>query len=67
VLADGSEGLLVAPGDVGALAGAVGELVGDPGRARALGRAAKERVAELGPDTIAKRLDVVYQEIIGRG
>jgi glycosyltransferase involved in cell wall biosynthesis len=67
VLADGSEGVLVTPGDVGALAGAVTALVGDPDRARALGRAAKERVAELGPDTIAKRLDVVYQEVIGRG
>jgi glycosyltransferase involved in cell wall biosynthesis len=67
VLADGTEGMLVAPGDVAALADAVGTLVGDPARARELGRAAKERVAELGPDTIAKRLDLVYQEVIGRG
>jgi glycosyltransferase involved in cell wall biosynthesis len=67
VLADGREGLLVPPGDVDALAGAVGTLVADPQRAQALGRAAKERVAELGPDTIAKRLDLVYQEVIGRG
>jgi glycosyltransferase involved in cell wall biosynthesis len=66
VLADGTEGLLVPPGDVAALASAVTSLVGDPDRARALGRAAKERVAELGPDTIARRLDVVYQEVIGR-
>ena len=67
VLADGTEGLLVPPGDVAALADAVGTLVGDPDRAWALGRAAKQRVAELGPDTIAKRLDLVYQEVIGRG
>ncbi len=49
VLADGTEGLLVPPGDVAALADAVGTLVGDPDRAWALGRAAKQRVAELGP------------------
>jgi len=67
VLADGTEGLLVPPGDVTALADAVVTLVGDPDRAWALGRAAKERVAELGPDTIARRLDLVYQEVIGRG
>jgi glycosyltransferase involved in cell wall biosynthesis len=67
VLVDGSEGLLVTPGDVAELAGAVSALVGDPDRAWALGRAAKERVAELGPDTIAERLDLVYQEVMGRG
>ena len=67
VLADGTEGVLVTPGSAAELAGAVGELVGDPERAWSLGRASKERVAELGPDTIAKRLDLVYQEVIGRG
>ena len=67
VLADGAEGMLVPPGDVAALADAVVTLVGDPARAWELGRAAKERVAELGPDTIAKRLDLVYQEVIRRG
>ena len=67
VLADGTEGLLVPPGDADALAGAVVTLVGDPDRAWELGRAAKERVAELGPDTIAKRLDLVYQEVVGHG
>ena len=65
--AEGTEGMLDPPGDVAALADAVVTLVGDPARAWELGRAAKERVAELGPDTIAKRLDLVYQEVIGRG
>jgi glycosyltransferase involved in cell wall biosynthesis len=65
VLADGTEGVLVPPGDVAALAAAVGELVADPDRAQELGRAAKERVAQFTPATIAKRLDLVYQEVAG--
>jgi glycosyltransferase involved in cell wall biosynthesis len=43
-LEHGREGLLVPPGDPAALAGAVASLVRDPGRARALGAAARERV-----------------------
>jgi glycosyltransferase involved in cell wall biosynthesis len=66
VLADGTEGLLVPPGDVEALSSAVTTLVADPDRAWSLGRAAKERVVEFGPPTIAKRLDLVYQEVIAR-
>jgi glycosyltransferase involved in cell wall biosynthesis len=65
VLADGTEGIIVPPGDVAALSAAVNELVADPDRIRALGRAAKERAVGFGPDTIAKRLDLVYQEVVG--
>jgi D-inositol-3-phosphate glycosyltransferase len=37
---DGVSGLIVPPGDVGGLAAAIGDLVSNPGRAEAMGRAA---------------------------
>jgi L-malate glycosyltransferase len=46
-IVDGATGLLVEAGDVPALAGALVELLGAPSRARALGRAARERMREL--------------------
>jgi glycosyltransferase involved in cell wall biosynthesis len=42
---DGETGLLVAPGDAGALADALGALLSEPARARAMGEAARRRVA----------------------
>lgn len=46
-IVDGATGLLVEEGDVPALAGALVELLAAPGRARALGAAARQRVREL--------------------
>jgi glycosyltransferase involved in cell wall biosynthesis len=39
-------GVLVAPGDVAGLAGAIGRLLDDPAEARALGEAARRRAVE---------------------
>jgi glycosyltransferase involved in cell wall biosynthesis len=44
---DGRTGLLVPPGDAGALRAAIDRLLGDPGLRRRLGEAARERVTEL--------------------
>jgi len=44
-LQDGVTGLAVAPGDVQALAGALGELLADPARRRAMGEAGRALVA----------------------
>jgi glycosyltransferase involved in cell wall biosynthesis len=44
-LRDGHNGLAVAPGDVGALARALGELLDDPARQRSMGLAGREMVA----------------------
>ena len=44
---DGETGRLVPPDDPAALAAAVAELLGDPERARAMGRAARRRAEEL--------------------
>ena len=46
-IVDGATGLLVEQGDLAALAGALAELLAAPGRARALGLAARERVRAL--------------------
>lgn len=67
VMEHGRQGLLVPPGDPGALARALAELAGDPGRARALGAGARWRAAELAPERIAERLDALYLEVVGRG
>jgi glycosyltransferase involved in cell wall biosynthesis len=60
-------GLLVPPGDVDALAAALEAVVADPARARALGRAARERVvARFTWDRIADTLAGYYDEVLGR-
>ena len=40
---EGETGLLVAPGDVGELAGAMASILSDPARARAMGQAGRSR------------------------
>ncbi|MGY0488742.1 glycogen synthase [Streptomyces sp. WG-D5] len=72
VVADGETGLLVpyAEADPGAfeagLADALNRVVADPGAARAMGEAGRERAAaEFGWDTVARRTVDVYEEILG--
>ena len=68
VIEDGAEGLLTPEGDAAALAEAVGALLGDPARARALGCAARARVErELTWPAIARRFVAVYESAVERG
>lgn len=62
IVVDGSTGLLVERGDAGALADALTVLLRDPERARAMGRAGRERaVACFSWERVAAELRHVYQ------
>jgi len=64
VVSDGETGLLVPPDDPAALAAALNALVGDPGRAGAMGAAGRKRAAaEFGWDAIAAQTVALYAEL----
>ena len=64
VVASGQTGLLVPPDDPASLADAVNTLVRDPGRARAMGRAGRERaLAEFSWDAVAAQTAALYAEL----
>lgn len=59
-------GILVAPGEPAALAGAVRDLAGDPGRRREMGEAARSRfAARFEGAAWARRLATLYAEVLG--
>ncbi len=63
---DGVTGLLVPPGDVGALRAALERLLGDAELRARLGAAAREKAErELSLDAAAERLESVYREAVG--
>jgi glycosyltransferase involved in cell wall biosynthesis len=62
---DGSTGLLVPPGDAGALAAALDELR-DAARRRRLGEAGRRRFEELfSADRMAERYGALYERLLG--
>jgi len=63
VLEDGSEALLVPPADPRSLAEAIASLIQDPGRRRALGRAARERARRLNDREVFAPLEALYEEL----
>ncbi len=64
VVEDGVSGLLVPMGDVEALAGAVTELIRDPARRAALGRAARDRAgAFFSAEAIVPRYEELYRRV----
>lgn len=67
LIEDRAQGLLVPPGDVNALAGAIRELLHDPRLRAELGLRARERQqAELTFDVMLRRLEALYEELASR-
>jgi glycosyltransferase involved in cell wall biosynthesis len=66
-LTDGATGLLVQPGDAGAIATAVSRLLDDRALACRLGRAARERIAErFSVERMVSATEDLYAELLAR-
>ncbi|MEJ2888091.1 glycosyltransferase family 4 protein [Actinomycetospora aeridis] len=64
----GEDGVLVPPHDVPALADALGGLLADGERRRALGEAALGRARdEFAAEAVAARIESLYHDVLGRG
>ncbi len=64
IVDDGVTGILVPPGDAGALAEAVRELYGDPDRLAAMGAAGRARVARFTLGSVGPRIRDAYVRVI---
>jgi glycosyltransferase involved in cell wall biosynthesis len=64
---DEKTGILVPQGDVEALAVAMTELMTDPARRQALGRAAAEKAASFAAPNVIPRFESAYEEVIAAG
>jgi glycosyltransferase involved in cell wall biosynthesis len=68
IVRDGAGGLLVPPGDAGALAAAVIGLIGDPERRALLGRAGRARaLSEFDIDRLVAETAGLYRDLLERG
>ncbi len=64
LIADGVHGLLVPPGDVAALAGAIDRLLGQPELATRLGQAARARACQrFGREAMVRRFEDFYESL----
>jgi glycosyltransferase involved in cell wall biosynthesis len=64
IVTDNETGVLVPPGDSGALGGALQALLADPARARSLGEAGRRRLTErFSWDAIVARYDALYRNL----
>jgi glycosyltransferase involved in cell wall biosynthesis len=61
VVVDGETGLLVPPGDRGALRGALRRLCAEPGERERMGRAAAARAKSFGPDVVVPQFEAAYR------
>ncbi|HET9700207.1 MAG TPA: glycosyltransferase [Burkholderiales bacterium] len=66
VLGEGGAGVLVAPADPAAIAGAVAPLLADAGRRAAMGAAGRLRARDFSWEASGRRLAAVYDRVLGR-
>jgi len=64
IVVDGETGLLVPPGNPQALREAMQCLLDDPERRERMGKMAKQRVVEFQANSVVRRVEQVYQEIL---
>jgi len=64
VIADGECGLLVEPGDVAGLSGAIGKLLADGPLAARMGAAGRRRALAYGVESMVEKLDGLYRELL---
>ena len=65
LIEDGVHGLLVDPGDVPALTAAIRRMLADPGAARRMGEAARERRRhEFTVDLMVRRFEALYERLV---
>ncbi len=67
LVADGETGILVPPGDSGALARALSSMIADPDRAKSMGRNGLERVRAYTASAVAGRVEDLYRQVTGSG
>jgi glycosyltransferase involved in cell wall biosynthesis len=63
MIEDGESGVLVPPGDVGALSHAMRRLIADPDLRDRLGAAGRDRVRQFTASAVAARLEDVYRGV----
>ncbi|WP_030412418.1 glycosyltransferase family 4 protein [Streptomyces sp. NRRL S-1448] len=63
IINDGTDGLLVPPGDGRALAAGLLDLIEDPVRRRTMAEAARESARRYDPEPIAERYELLFQEL----
>jgi glycogen synthase len=64
LVADGETGLLVPPGDAGALRAAMRRLLDDPALCERMARAAKRRVVNFQVGAVVPRLEQAYARVL---
>lgn len=64
IIENGTSGILVPPGDALALRSTIEELLADPRRRAAMGRAARERASSFSAAIVVPQIEQIYREVV---